>query len=322
MSFEGTRLSKRARPDDDSGGTRSLEDVVQDKEFWLEDGNIVLIAGKTAFKIYRGLIAAQSLVFSDMLATARPDAEQLYDGCPVDRLSDSPLDLRYLLRALIPKTSISIYLSHDENCYTFEQLFALTHLGHKYQMDVVERQAVSCLKLLFTDDFEHYAHGIGAVQLARLTNNPGMLPVALYLCSLDASVLAHGWTRADGTVERLEPEDLERCIDGYEILREETSTVLARIFQFASSWECTAPNSCEVLCLAVFHALASAFSERHTLLHSWEDMYDEWMVSSHVTLCTACMEALCEREKEQRSAIWRRLPKIYGLPVPDGWETS
>ncbi|EJF57357.1 hypothetical protein DICSQDRAFT_69531 [Dichomitus squalens LYAD-421 SS1] len=223
--------------------------------------------------------------------------------------------------------SPSIYLSHDENCYTFEQLFALTRLGHKYQMDVVERQAVSCLKLLFTDDFEqwkdgnapfetNYAHGIGVVQLARLANNPGMLPVALYLCSLDASVLAHGWTRADGTVERL-----ERCIDGYGILREETSTVLARIFQFASSWECTAPNSCEV-CLAEFHALASASSERHTLLHSWEDMYDEWTESSHVTLCTACMEALCEREKEQRCAIWRRLPKIYGLPVPDGWETA
>ncbi|TBU37705.1 hypothetical protein BD309DRAFT_594588 [Dichomitus squalens] len=230
--------------------------------------------------------------------------------------------------------SPSIYLSHDEKRYTFDQLFALTTLGHKYQMDVVERQAVSCLKLLFTDDFEQWlkdnvpydtinANGIGAVQLARLTNNPGMLPAALYLCSLEPGVLAYGWTRADGTVERLEPKDLERCINGYGVLREETSTVLAQIFQSASKLRCSNPDYdyCKE-CLAKFHTLASAYSERHTLLHSWEDMYDEWMQSNHVTICTPCKEALREREREQHRAIWRRLPKIYGLPVPDGWEAA
>ena len=48
---------------------------------------------------------------------------------------------------------------------------------------------------------------IGADRVARLTDSLGMLPTALYWCSLRGA-LVYEWTPEDGTVERLNAEDL------------------------------------------------------------------------------------------------------------------
>ncbi|RDX47188.1 hypothetical protein OH76DRAFT_781442 [Lentinus brumalis] len=85
-------------------GRRTLEDLVRDKDFLLDDGGIVLVTGKTVFKMYRYLLGAQSPVFSDMVAAAAPSSDQMMEGCPMVHLSDSPEDLRHFLRALLPKT--------------------------------------------------------------------------------------------------------------------------------------------------------------------------------------------------------------------------
>ena len=83
-----------------------LKQLQRDQEFWLADGNLVIVAEDTAFRVYRGLLAAQSTVFANMFATvASPTADEVFDGCPVVRLFDSSHDLRHLLRTLLPKTS-------------------------------------------------------------------------------------------------------------------------------------------------------------------------------------------------------------------------
>ena len=76
-----------------------------DREFWMEDGNMVLVCGNTAFRVYRGLLASQSTVFADMLASSSPAAGETYEGCPVVRLSDAPEDMRHFLRILLPSTT-------------------------------------------------------------------------------------------------------------------------------------------------------------------------------------------------------------------------
>ena len=74
----------------------------QHGEFWFEDGNLVLVAGETAFRIYRGLLSVQSQVFEDLFASASSSTDELFAGCPVVYLSDSPGDLVHLLRVLLP----------------------------------------------------------------------------------------------------------------------------------------------------------------------------------------------------------------------------
>ena len=86
-----------------SSGTLQLE---RHPEIWFNDGNIVLVARSTAFRIYRGLLASQSDVFSDTFASSTSSPDETFDGCPVVHLSDSPSDLVHLLRVLLPKAQI------------------------------------------------------------------------------------------------------------------------------------------------------------------------------------------------------------------------
>ena len=100
---ENSRPTKRARTDERSTH-RPQAATERHYEFWLDDGNIVLVAENVAFRVYRGLLAAQSTVFEDMLASSSPLADESFDGCPVVRLSDSPMELAHLLGVILPKT--------------------------------------------------------------------------------------------------------------------------------------------------------------------------------------------------------------------------
>ncbi len=71
-------------------------------DFWLEDGNLILLAARTAFRVYRGLLVKKSAVFADMFVTGSPDANEMFDGCPVIRLPDHPDDLQHFLQYLMP----------------------------------------------------------------------------------------------------------------------------------------------------------------------------------------------------------------------------
>lgn len=103
-----TRSSKRTRlsADDEadsqahpanSSCTSSVK-LRRHPELWFDDGNIVLVACETAFRIYRGLLARQSTVFADMFAVSSSSHEETFDDCPVVHLSDSLHDLEHLLR--------------------------------------------------------------------------------------------------------------------------------------------------------------------------------------------------------------------------------
>ena len=116
---QGFRPRKRARessggtlhgaPADEQGQSNSntdaqSRDLQHDEEYWLEDGNIVLVAGGVAFRVYRGLLASQSTVFADMFGSSCARENEMEEGCPVVHLSDSPIDVRHLLSFLLPKT--------------------------------------------------------------------------------------------------------------------------------------------------------------------------------------------------------------------------
>ena len=101
---ENSRPTKRARTDERSTH-RPQAATERHYEFWLDDGNIVLVARENvAFRVYRGLLAAQSTVFEDMFASSSPLADESFDGCPLVRLSDSSMELAHLLRVILPKT--------------------------------------------------------------------------------------------------------------------------------------------------------------------------------------------------------------------------
>ena len=83
-------------PNESSSSTQ----IQQHAEMSFEDGNIVIIAANTAFKVHRSVMSRKSALFKDLLSLPQPDTEEKFEGLPVVRLLDPPDDIRMLLDAI------------------------------------------------------------------------------------------------------------------------------------------------------------------------------------------------------------------------------
>lgn len=91
---------KRARVHSEPG--EAAADVLpkRDAEVWFEDGNAIVVADDTAFKVHRGVLSLHSEVFRDMFSIPPPEDDEALDGCPVVRVSDAASDIRQLLSVM------------------------------------------------------------------------------------------------------------------------------------------------------------------------------------------------------------------------------
>lgn len=78
----------------------STATVHRSETLWFEDGNLILEADATRFRVYRGVLVKHSSVFHDMLSIPQPSDQDLFEGQPVVRLHDSSEDVTYFLSAL------------------------------------------------------------------------------------------------------------------------------------------------------------------------------------------------------------------------------
>jgi hypothetical protein len=70
-------------------------------DLWFKDGNLILKAEKSLFRIYSGLLAARSSVFKDMLAFPPPvEGNEMFEGCPIVTVYDSSKDMNFFLKAI------------------------------------------------------------------------------------------------------------------------------------------------------------------------------------------------------------------------------
>lgn len=86
---------KRQRSDDD-GDPRIRS------EFWYEDGNIVLQAEDTLFRVHQSVLSRQSQIFKDTFAMPQTPSQQNehIEGCPVIPLSDTAEDMGNIISLL------------------------------------------------------------------------------------------------------------------------------------------------------------------------------------------------------------------------------
>ena len=63
---------------------------------------MVVESEKTQFKVHRSLLSQSSSVFRDMFTFPQPldPLEELVEGCPVVRLTDSKVDVEHVFDAL------------------------------------------------------------------------------------------------------------------------------------------------------------------------------------------------------------------------------
>ncbi|KAI0742396.1 hypothetical protein C8Q80DRAFT_1328262 [Daedaleopsis nitida] len=318
---EDLRPNKRSRTSDEEQGSNvdAPTQLKRHDEFWLNDGNIVLIARDTAFRVYRGLLASQSSVFEDILASSTPIADEVFDGCPAVRLSDSPVDVSHLLRFLLPAKQRTLY--HQEKPLPFDLLFSAVTLAHKYHIEDVERQALELIKDGLSFKFRQRTlvryqpqQAIGAVNLARLTNTPSILPTALYECCGLRGAILDGWKREDGSVEFLSQGDLRRCINGRDSLSCINFQLIHEVFHPMPSEDCTSHRVCEVgLGLVLRDATTAGGSDDYSVLSTWEEVIRD-SVRKH-DVCAECLSRLLERDISERRFRWMRLPVMFNVQI-------
>ena len=212
---------------------------------------------------------------------------------------------------------------------TFNEVSALVRLAHKYHIQPMQDQAIAALQLFdFTDDFNTYftgvannarslmtkeEHAIGAVNLARLTDTPSMLPLALYRCAYLGGALLDGWKRRDGTVEELSRADLQRCIDGRIALAEEQRILVYHLFDEEPSEDCELPWLCEETLRGLQeNAMVSRDNKDCPPLADWTVV---WATSD---LCEDCKGVLVVHNRRLQRQVWNKLPEIFDIEI-DRW---
>ena len=76
---------------------------IKSTDVWFADGNLVLQAENTLFKVYEGLLTRESPFFRDMFSLPQPDAStsgDTYDGCRLVKVYDSVSHMRIFLSAI------------------------------------------------------------------------------------------------------------------------------------------------------------------------------------------------------------------------------
>ncbi|KAI1795306.1 hypothetical protein LXA43DRAFT_1090956 [Ganoderma leucocontextum] len=336
---EDLRPQKRLRTAEDSPSQSStttiasgnLNDLKRHEEFWFDDGSVVLIARNTGFRVFRSLLAAQSTIFSDMLSSSSPTAEEMFEGCPVVHVSDSPEDVAHFLHVLLPKSQRTLYARNPR--ISFRKLSAIIRLAHKYHVQDVLDQAIAALEEYFTSDFDIWErganlgavafnpkHAIGVVNLARLVDRPSLLPLAFYQCVSLGGEVVNGYRREDGSMECLDISDIKRCIDGRNELAAKAAGFISDVFVMHPCARCETPGDCPSALKKILETvICSEDASSSDVLASWEEPIKLW--AADFLLCRPCTNATIGREAAKRKRVWNALPDIFDIEV-DGWHSG
>ncbi|KAI0700385.1 hypothetical protein C8T65DRAFT_285269 [Cerioporus squamosus] len=183
-----------------------------------------------------------------MSSFPQPTVDLEDSPCPVVHVTDSARDWRHVLSLLFdPSDEQSAFLTNRRPRPSFELISACVRLGHKYEMTSTYQEAMSYLKDHFTTSLSVFLshdgncvphspgfkllHVIGVVNLARLTGEHTLLPLALLVCCRLGADIVQGFSYSDGERETLSSADLGLCFAGKAILLRDT--VIAQITTFA-----------------------------------------------------------------------------------------
>ncbi|KAJ6516606.1 hypothetical protein C8R47DRAFT_1000600 [Mycena vitilis] len=280
-------------------------DLLVRSDVWFDDGTVVLQAEKTLFRVYRGVLAAQSPIFRDAFAIPQPAMQDTYEGCPLVVLHDSALELRIFLLA-----------THDAGYFMntpvdgLETLFGLVRLSTKYDVEHIRRRMVSILRVIYPSSLAEYLKrqapaGYGecdeddflALRLAGEFNILPVLPGIYYECCR--------YQTGDLLEAEISFADKTKCLLARDAFIMKWSRILYR-FLFHHPKTCTDRASCPKL------FLRWAESKPLTLRSVLTEGFD-W----NLPLCDGCMGSAKGIYEQGRSRLWDALPGLFGLP---SWE--
>ncbi|GJJ08515.1 hypothetical protein Clacol_002733 [Clathrus columnatus] len=311
------------------------------RDLYFSDGSIVLLADKTVFRVYIGLLTLHSSVFKELIESAQhpivPTDSETYDGCPLLRLQDTPEDLTHLLKTLLSwfgpggkpisysTASAVLRLSNKYMMQQFQEL-ATRHFGRiipKSYKDVGKEESY---EQVFGSD---HPHPFRLLALFRECGLQSFLPWTYYVaCSLGFEKLIQGDCCSGREPVYLDPQDVSIALLGWKSLCEKTQEIrmsaissTAFCVSCANHWIKGAAVKFQSQALerwGVFKTLAQTSGQLFPSGLSGYD-YHLSLTHPHPQPCKLCRTRWLEHEEYARSVVWSQLPEIFGLPASVMW---
>ncbi|KZV95700.1 hypothetical protein EXIGLDRAFT_465411 [Exidia glandulosa HHB12029] len=120
--------------------------VVRDPVYYEDDGNVILVAESTLFKVHKSRLRKMSAVFADLLALPQGDAavDGQTDECPIVLAGDTSEQVRSLFWALYSRPDeVVAYLGDTDNNGRWLRLLHVVELAHKYDCMALAQWALN-----------------------------------------------------------------------------------------------------------------------------------------------------------------------------------
>ncbi|KAJ7195020.1 hypothetical protein C8J57DRAFT_1422966 [Mycena rebaudengoi] len=273
-------------------------------DVWFEDGTVVLKAGMTLFRVYRGILAAQSPIFQDTFAIPQPETQEMYDNCPLLVLHDSAEDLKIYLAA----THDAKYLKQHP-VDGIETLSALLRLSTKYETDYLRDEMISILTAIYPASLDAWvsrsppagyqerpADDFIALNLARDHQVGPALPGIFLECARHPSrtiLRAH-----------IPASDRDSCFDARDLFPRQIAP--AYRFLHITALGCDNNDRCREIRLAWLHV--------NSHLLSIDELFMGDFYWDSLKCCEPCMMVSRAAFTAARIELWESLPGIFSLP--------
>ncbi|KAJ6471089.1 hypothetical protein C8R47DRAFT_1147835 [Mycena vitilis] len=300
---------KTRRQDGSDSDLEPIEPFQSD--IWFEDGNIILQAENTQFRVYKGTLRSSSEVLK--IAIDNMEDSKGLDGCPVLYLHDSPVDLGFVLRNIFYRWSYP-----DNAPWPFGVVAAFLRLGRKYELHAAYDSARARLTTVFPSSLETYTTATCTKHIACTTRKDIVrdtivlcreldllepVPIAFWyfsMCGMQSPGIGMG---------RIPQVDQDMILEALTPLRTAHANYLFQwLDKKIASPDCAKPDICPQTKLEYSVKL-------------WKPPgimpYFSWPKDAGKGLCSPCVALAKKHHSEGAKRLWKELPSFFGMPP---WE--
>ncbi|KDR79559.1 hypothetical protein GALMADRAFT_63337 [Galerina marginata CBS 339.88] len=312
------------------------EDIIKSRDvnklkrssYWFDDGNIILQAENTQFRVHRSILAQNSNVFRDMFSLPQSsDEEPSIEGCVVVRVADKPHQWEYLFSILYD----NVIMFQRTDAFPLHLLVTMLSMGKKYEFDKLRADAVYRLSVEFPStlqlwDRQFYGYAPRRIrgqelELVNIVLQEGLtafLPAAYLACLRfrTAAEVMSGYLRQDGSrifLPDSSKADLIQARDSLSAAMSEcTYGLLHGSKNIIPGANCASPTKCTNVRLKKLDTQFVTFppSPKFSLDPCPKYITDEF--------CDPCATMLRTAFEAGRNRIWLELPQYFRMPGWDG----
>ncbi|KDR86010.1 hypothetical protein GALMADRAFT_85228 [Galerina marginata CBS 339.88] len=320
-----TKRKRRPRTESDDEG--NVEEPLKSAAYWFEDGNVMLQAGKTQFRVHCSILSRHSQVFQDMFSFPQPKNETLFEGCPLVHVTDAPKDWENIFSILYDYNAS--YAS--TSIFALPLLASMLRIGKEYQFDNLQSLALERIRKELPDSLDAWdvknelEKGSGLIvnsdceidiiNVLLETGFKTLLPMAYFICvaSLTSLHMFEGLPRGDGTISRLSTESIKELMIGREAI---STAIMSHEFPWTTSSRsqsaiptpgCRTKPKCESHRSTVLAKLVPGPNPYQALIFRVESIVSK-------RYCDSCAAEIRKIYQAGRKIIWDQLPSYFGLP--------